>query len=313
MPENKDKTAISAAKLYYQSGYSQSDIARELGLSRPSVSRLLQYAKDMGFVRIEIFDPIEDQSQLAQKIKTAFRLKDACVANAPIENEEDVKKYIARRGAAYLNKIVQDGDIIGLGWGTTMHCLAHALIPHPLRSALVVQLEGGITLAAGETYANEILERFAKNYDAIAQYLPLPVIFDSKTVKDMVYKDRHIRRVLELGRNANIALFSVGTVRDTALFFRLGYADDEEKEYLKAHAVGDICSRFFNKDGVIANDELNDRTVGIALDCLHEKEYSILLSGGAAKVASIRAALKGGYANVLITDQFTAKRLLMSE
>ena len=52
----------------------------------------------------------------------------------------------------------------------------------------------------------------------------------------MVYRDRHIKRVLELGRNANIAIFSVGTVRDTALFFRLGYADSQEKNYLKTHA-----------------------------------------------------------------------------
>lgn len=313
MQNNKNKIAISAAKLYYQSGYSQTEIAKELNLSRPSVSRILQYAKDMGFVRIEIFDPIEDQSLLAKKIVSAFGLKDACIANAPIEDEEDIKKYIGQVGAEYLSKIVQDGDIIGVGWGTTMHCLSHALLPHPLRGAQIVQLEGGITLAAGETYANEILERFAKNYETIAQYLPLPVLFDSKTVKDMVYKDRHIKRVLELGRNANIALFSVGTVRDNALFFRLGYADEEEKEFLKTHAVGDICSRFFDKDGNISSPDLNNRTVGIDLDCLQTKEYSILLSGGAAKVASIRAALKGGYANVLITDQFTAKRLLQEE
>lgn len=123
----------------------------------------------------------------------------------------------------------------------------------------------------------------------------------------MVYRDRHIKRVLELGRNANIAIFSVGTVRDTALFFRLGYADSQEKNYLKTHAVGDICSRFFDKDGNISSQELNDRTVGIDLDDLRHKEYSILLSGGDGKIASIRAALKGGYANVLITDQFTAK------
>ena len=194
--------------------------------------------------------------------------------------------------------------------GTTLHSLSHQLIPHPLKGAQIVQLEGGITLSTSETFANEILEKFAKNYETIAQYLPLPVLFDSKEVKEMVYRDRHIKRVLELGRNANIAIFSVGTVRDNALFFRLGYADAQEKAYLKSHAVGDICSRFFDKDGNISSQELNDRTVGIALDDLRNKEYSILLSGGEGKIASIRAALKGGYANVLITDQFTAKRLL---
>ena len=143
MQNNKNKIAISAAKLYYQSGYSQTEIAKELSLSRPSVSRILQYAKDMGFVRIEIFDPIEDQSLLAKKIISAFGLKDACIANAPIEDEEDIKKYIGQVGAEYLSKIVQDGDIIGVGWGTTMHCLSHALLPHPLRGAQIVQLEGG--------------------------------------------------------------------------------------------------------------------------------------------------------------------------
>lgn len=158
MQHNKNKLAISAAKLYYQSGFSQADIAKELQLSRPSVSRLLQYAKDMGFVRIEIFDPIEDQGQLAQKVASAYGLRQVCIANAPIEDEEEVKKYIGQRGAAYINEIIQDGDIIGVGWGTTLHSLSHQLIPHPLKGAQIVQLEGGITLSTSETYANEILE-----------------------------------------------------------------------------------------------------------------------------------------------------------
>lgn len=210
MSTHKDKLAITAAKLYYQSGYSQNDIAKELAVSRPSVSRLLQYAKDQGFVRIEIFDPIEDQSHLADSLMAAYHLKDVCIANTPIDDEEEMKRYIGRRGAQYLDTIIEDGDIIGVGWGTTMHCLSHALLPRPLRGGQIVQLEGGITLSTGETYANEILERFAKNYETIAQYLPLPVLFDSKVVKEMVYKDRHVKRVLELGRNANIAVFSVG-------------------------------------------------------------------------------------------------------
>ncbi len=168
MQHNKNKLAISAAKLYYQSGFSQADIAKELQLSRPSVSRLLQYAKDMGFVRIEIFDPIEDQGQLAQKVAAAYGLHQVCIANAPIEDEEEVKKYIGQRGAAYINEIIQDGDIIGVGWGTTLHSLSHQLIPHPLKGAQIVQLEGGITLSTSETYANEILEKFAKNYETIA-------------------------------------------------------------------------------------------------------------------------------------------------
>ena len=74
--------------------------------------------------------------------------------------------------------------------------------------------------------------------------------------------------------------------------------------------MGDICSRFFDADGRICNKELDARTVGITLDELRSKDHSIMISGGEAKVQAIKAALKGRYANVLITDQFTAKQLL---
>lgn len=83
-----------------------------------------------------------------------------------------------------MNDIIQDGDIIGVGWGTTLNSLSHSLIPRPLKGAQIVQLEGGIPLTASETYAHRILEKFSNNYETIAQYLPLPVIFDSKEVKE---------------------------------------------------------------------------------------------------------------------------------
>ena len=63
-------------------------------------------------------------------------------------------------------------------------------------------------------------------------------------------------------------------------------------------------------EGRICNRDLDDRTVGITLSELRDKEFSIMISGGEAKINAIKAALKGRYANVLITDQFTGKALL---
>ena len=54
MEQDKDQLSINVAKLYYESDMSQQKIANELGISRPSVSRLLQYAKEHGFVQIRI-------------------------------------------------------------------------------------------------------------------------------------------------------------------------------------------------------------------------------------------------------------------
>lgn len=310
MYRDKDKLAINVAKLYYRSDYSQQKIAQELGVSRPSISRLLQYAKDKGYVNIQIVDPVEDMSHMEQRLKEKLHLKDVKVASSTINDEEEIKKYIGITAAKYLDSIIKDGDIIGVGWGTTLYNMSRSLIPRTIRGSQVVQLEGGVSHSEWNNYAREILESFAANFDTVAQYLPLPVIFDTKETKEQVDKDRYIKRVLELGRHANIALFSVGTVRPNALFFRLGYTGIEEQEKIQKSSVGDICSRFFDVEGRICNRELDDRTVGITLSELRDKEFSIMISGGEAKINAIRAALKGRYANVLITDQFTGKALL---
>ena len=46
--KDRDRLSIDVARLYYESDMSQQKIADELGISRPSVSRLLQHAKDQG-------------------------------------------------------------------------------------------------------------------------------------------------------------------------------------------------------------------------------------------------------------------------
>lgn len=310
MYRDKDKLAINVAKLYYRSDFSQQKIAQELGVSRPSISRLLQYAKDKGYVNIQIVDPVEDMSIMEQRLKDKLHLKDVKIASSTINDEEEIKKYISIAAAQYLDGIIKDGDIIGVGWGTTLYNMSQALIPRSIKGSQVVQLEGGLSNSEWNNYSREILENFANSFNTVAQYLPLPVIFDNKATKEQVDKDRYIKRILELGRHANIALFSVGTVRPNALFFRLGYTDIQEQEKIQRNSVGDICSRFFDVEGRVCNRDLDERTVGITLSELRDKEYSIMISGGEGKINAIKAALKGRYANVLITDQFTGKALL---
>ena len=310
MYRDKDKLAINVAKLYYRSDFSQQKIAQELGVSRPSISRLLQYAKDKGYVSIQIVDPVEDMSIMEQRLKDKLHLKDVKIASSTINDEEEIKNYISIAAAQYLDGIIKDGDIIGVGWGTTLYNMSQALIPRSIKGSQVVQLEGGLSNSEWNNYSREILENFANSFNTVAQYLPLPVIFDNKATKEQVDKDRYIKRILELGRHANIALFSVGTVRPNALFFRLGYTDIQEQEKIQRNSVGDICSRFFDVEGRVCNRDLDERTVGITLSELRDKEYSIMISGGEGKINAIKAALKGRYANVLITDQFTGKALL---
>ncbi|PTI29589.1 MULTISPECIES: sugar-binding transcriptional regulator [Mammaliicoccus] len=310
MDLQKNKDSIKIAKLYYQEGMSQEAIAKKMNISRPTVSRLLNHAKDHGFVTIKIDDPYQNAESLALLIKSKYNLKDCIVEHASYNDYLNVQSAIGKRTAEYLKKIVKSGDKIGISWGKTMYQVSQYLEQSHLKDIGIIQLKGGISFSHVDTRSHQILERFAQAYNATPRDLPLPVIFDVKEVKEMVEKDRHIKSILEQGRQVDIAIFTVGTVRDSSLLFKLGFLNEEEKERLKKTAVGDICSRFYNEHGKVADQAINQRTIGIELDALKEIENSVLVAGGEHKVEAIRGALEGQLSNILITDQYTAQALI---
>ncbi|MCR8644681.1 sugar-binding transcriptional regulator [Paenibacillus sp. N1-5-1-14] len=304
---------IEAAKLYYLYDYSQQDIASKLGVSRPTVSRLLQQAKEEGIVEIRITDPTENNRLLEQELEQAFGLKKALVAAVPVYEDDVIKTHIGQLTADYLNELVQDGDLIGTSWGTTLYQVALHLEKRHVNNVRIVQLKGGVSHSETKTYATETVQLFEQAFDAKSYQLPLPAIVDHVVVKQAIEQDRHIRSLLELGKEANIALFTIGVPKTDSLLFQVGYLTEEEERYMMEHAVGDIASRFYDHEGNICNESLNARTIGIELHELGKKDQSILIAGGAKKVAGIRGALRAKYANVLVTDSYTARMLLQYE
>lgn len=310
MEQNKNRLSIDVAKLYYKSDYSQQQIANKLNLSRPTVSRLLQYAKDKGFVQINISDPIEDNISLEERLCKKYNLDVVKIAYSPLNTSSEIKKSISMKAAEYLYEIAKDGDIIGVSWGTTIYKMALNLKHKALKGVQIVQLKGGISHSQNNTYAYEVVELFSEAFSTVGRYLPLPVMFDTVQIKELIERDKHIRNILDLGRQANIAVFTVGTVKDDALLFRLGYIDEKDREIIQKKAAGDICSRFFDLNGNICDKDLDERTVGIKLEELKEKEKRILVAGSQRKITAIEASLRGGFANILVTDQYTAEELL---
>lgn len=310
MDNEKQQLSVEVARLYYQSDYSQQQIASQLGISRPTISRLLQYAKEKGYVKIDIVDPFADLDKLAYQLKEKYELNDVRVVFSPKDDQVSIREYISKEAAECLQQIIKNGDILGVSWGTTMYEVAKRLIPKSVKGVEVVQLNGGISHSEVNTYASETTVLFAEAFQTVPRYLPLPVIFDNAIVKQMVEEDRHIKNTMEMGIQSNVAIFTVGAIQDEALLFRLSYLSEKEKKTLKHKSVGDICARFFDENGEICDEQIDNRTIAISLDALKQKEKSILVAGGKYKVKAINGALRGKRANILITDQHTAKKLL---
>ncbi|TPJ88097.1 hypothetical protein FJ434_11430 [Mesorhizobium sp. B2-5-13] len=93
--------------------------------------------------------------------------------------------------------------------------------------------------------------------------------------------------------------------------FRIGLIGEDDLISLhQAGAVGDICGHWIDADGQLVNHPLNHRVIGLAPESLRDIDTVILPSGGLDKVPVLRAVLRLGVVDVLITDEQTAAAIL---
>lgn len=307
----KSTILVEAAKLYYEHQLSQLEISKKLGVSRPTVSRLLQQARNTGIVRIEITDPSEVGTQLESALVDKFNLKKVLVVPNDTDDTRIIKKRLGKATVLFLDQLISEGIILGISWGTTMQEVARQIRPRSVKNMVVVQLNGGISRAEIDTHASEIAKTIGDRYKAIPYLMPLPAVVDNAALKNTILSDGNISRTLELGRKADIALFTIGSFGHDSILARADYFEPNEVDkLLQSGAVGDICSRILKTDGTICSKNLNSRTIGIELKEIKKKPYSIAVAGGKEKLAAIQAGLKGKWFNCLITDEWIATELL---
>jgi len=307
----KTATLVEIARMYYEHHLSQQQIAEKLGISRPGVSRMLRQAREQRLVFIEIRDPADRGTQLEERIQDLFKLKKVVVV--PNEGVDDVslKHRLAQSAVKFLDPLIKEGITLGVSWGTTLQAVVKQLQPRPVSSMQVVQLVGGFTQTAYNTHAIEITQNVANNYQASPFLLPLPAIVDHEEVKKTIIRDRNMARSLKLGHQAEAALFSIGSFTYHSSLLKAHYFNSSEVDDLLAKGVvGDICTHLINDRGEICSPELDARTIGIELENLKHKPYSIAVAGGIEKLKAIHAGLLGGYFNVLITDEIVGGNLI---
>lgn len=69
------ETLIKVAQLYYEDGLNQAQIARQVGFSRSSVSRMLTEAREEGVVHISIGHPLQRLVSMENALKKKYGLK----------------------------------------------------------------------------------------------------------------------------------------------------------------------------------------------------------------------------------------------
>jgi deoxyribonucleoside regulator len=313
---DKDKleNAIHVARLYYYQNLTTEAIAREMQVSRSTVSRLLSFAKEEGLVDIRIKDPSEQPRKLEKSIADRFKIKQVHVVPVPeIVGEAEWLERVALYSANYLNTIFDSNMILGIAWGTTTSTISKYLQHKDTYHSQIVQLNGaGNTQTTGIDYASEIVMRFSQNYGARAHLFPVPTFFDYADTKSALWQEGSIKRLLDLQQQADLLLYSIGTVNAgvPSHVYSGGYL--EKRDYLeleKQNIAGDIATVFFREDGSFDRIPLNERSSGPSLELFRQKNGVCIVSG-LAKVRGLYAALKGNLMRELIVDEPTARRLV---
>jgi deoxyribonucleoside regulator len=303
---------LKVAVLYYKEGLTHQEIAKKLNLSRQTVGRLLRTARESGVVQIRIVHPRSISLELEKQLENTFNLREAVVVPADsIFDEESLKAALGAAAADYLLGQVRSHDVLGISWGKTLAAVARYLTGSDTHDVKVVQLNGGLGRGRAITNASELVNRFCQAFNAEGYRLDVPAIVDNPQICQAIQSDSGIARTMELVSKANICTFSIGALSNVSVLVEAGYITTEDVQLLHSKGVvGDVCSRYIDINGKVADPDLDGRTIGIDIKDLRNKEFSIAIAGGLEKLDSIRGALAGGYCNVLVTDERVASALL---
>ncbi|WP_426297776.1 sugar-binding transcriptional regulator [Arthrobacter sp. R-11] len=314
MPRSRHSDALRAAQMYYLQDLTMDAIARELRTSRSTVSRLLSSARDSGLVQIQIRSPLDSAPELERLIRGQYDVDVHVVPVLDTLNEAETLERVAMQAARTIGPLVDSNAIIGVAWGATISAVSRHLTRKITHDSVVVQLNGaGNMQTTGITYASDIMRRFGIAYGARVEQFPVPAFFDHASTKTAMWKERSVRRVLDLQDRMSIAIFGVGSIDSSypSHVYAGGYLDEEDLKVLaRSDVVGDVATVFFRADGSSDGITLNERSTGPSHEQLREVRRRICVVSGASKIDGLRGALAARLATELIVDEATARRLV---
>jgi deoxyribonucleoside regulator len=306
---------IKVAELYYYKRLSQKAIAEKLGISVPTVSRILNEALLSGLIKVQIVDIDQKTSDLNAQLKEKFGVKDVVIINPPASSNPDfLKKLLGKAACEFVVEAANPGAKLGLGPGSTMFEFVEAMDPkRRLPGIILVPLMGGWGFGGLAYEVNRLVSTAAASLHCEYNLMPCPALVSSEELRDMLLREPLIEEILHLWDSIDIAVFSLGGEVETGSYPQLR----KNEEYLpsaKRHgAVGDILGRFLDASGKVLDIDVNKRMVSIPLEKLAQVPLRLGIGGGNSKIRVLRAALKAGLINVLVSDSTTCETILKME
>jgi DNA-binding transcriptional regulator LsrR (DeoR family) len=299
--------AARAGWLYYVAGRTQDEIAAAMGISRQSAQRLVSLAVSERLVKVRLDHPIAQCLELAERLKDRYGLG-LCeiVPSDPLNYSATAG--IAEAGAVEIGNWLRSGDpiVMAIGTGRTLKSAVDQLPKMSCPQHKIVSLTGNIGPDGSAAYYNVI---FSMAEQVQARHFPmlLPVYVSSPQEREVLHQQPMIRAAMELARDADVYFVGIGHVGTEAPLFLDGFVDlDEMQRLVQGGAVGEICGWLYDDEGHLLEGGTNARVASMPIKS-ESGAPIIALAMGRHKHPAIRAALRSGLVNGVITDESAAR------
>lgn len=308
-PRSDDRLA-EVAHLYYVEDLSQQEIARRVHTTRSNVSRMLQAARERGIIRFQIVRALDRHRLFEQALQERIGVGEAVVLSA--EHAAIDLEGVGQLAARWFTDNIEPGQRVVLSWGRTLRAMVQAVeVDEPL-DIEVVQLGGDLQVAP-QFSGHEIVRTLAARAGGRQSYLHAPAILESAETVAELRANPGIADQLARAASADLALVGVGAYGHgfaASLLESAYFTDDERRAMDEAGLVGDVGARFLDGDGRQHDNPLRDRVLALELDELRQVPVVVAVAAGAQKAPGVLAAVRGGWVDVVVTDQPCAAAML---
>ena len=306
MKAEKQKRLAYVARRYYLEDQKQSDIARELGISRPMVSRLLAEARDLGVVEIRIHDPERREDSLLERLRNAGMIQGGILVEDGQENDETNQRL--SQGAVELLRQIGTRRL-GVGWGYLIGQLVTWLERNPQRDSAISDicpLVGNANIPARNYQSNENVRLMAQQLGAVPHFLYLPALPESLEEKRLLCSTEVYRQICRQWEQMDTALVNIGdypSSPDFASLVRYG-------SLLQRHrACGRMLAYYFNETGTVIQSD-QDFAIQIPLETLRRCPRIVGVCSANTSVKALRGALNTGILTHIVARMDLVRMLL---
>lgn len=301
---------LAASQLYYEQRRTQDEIGKELHLTRWKVGRLLEEARQIGIVQIQIVHPQARQTALETKVRQRYGL-DECIVIPTSGVADDDSKALSLAAVGFLQSKGRKIRTLGISWGNTMDGIAGLMPDGWNKDVEVIQINGSISRSITPTTAANVAMSMARSGRGRSTLLPVPTIVEQVATKRALDGEPFVKEVLNKGRTADVLLFSLGALDEDSVLVQTEAITRPELGRLQATGVcGDVLAHYIGTDGTVTDHDLESRTMGLSLGDLRNATCAVAVAAGQRKVDVIAASLKSRLCSTLITDEATARRVL---